>query len=929
MCVIQFKDVWEMYRIKFVANRKVSWDNFWALKGVSFQVKKGEFLGIIGENGAGKSTILKLIAGMLKPDRGEIKVRGEVSGLLELGAGFHLELTGRENICLNARLFGLDQNQIEEKYEQIVSFASLGRFIYAPVKCYSQGMFVRLAFSVAIHMQPDILLIDDILTVGDEYFQGKCIKKLFESKERGETVIVVTHSMSMLRRLCKRAILLKEGRIIKDDVTDRVTPLYSQTVGIKEGVGFLEKGPLNLVFNNGRLFLNWKNRLLTPNSGAYTTFLASNRWHSSLQADWEVDREEGNRLVAKGKFYQLALTVVWRLELADNFEVKWDIEMETQEPIDIREGCTNIMLVNEYTKWFTVQERGEFPFVDDSCKDWQELLSDNVFRKCVGVEARDTNEGKLPALALEHSDYKAVSYAQILNTDYFTNCRVLQYKALGLQNYSATQSDRFIYFSGKIILGIPDVDNYLKGLEDEFTLSYGKLKLIFEKGRGILSYNDLRLSKGFHLDTSLIANGRRYCSRLVQWEVSKEGSNKLIARGCWPDLAVIQIWEIEMNDESSFFWRVSMEVDDEVNIQQQRVQFMCSQDYTHYSSDYAAGGFPGKFLESEIDMAQRCIPDGSVTLLQRDGRLPVLSLSFSGDSNAFAKILNSDFYHKARILRIEEVVPEENVRVLPGKYPCFDVRANLKTDNQTDSVRDDYRLKSLVFSNGVNVENSTNMLQTENLKLIFDKGRGRIFCRGIELTKGLGLYTSVRSQGRWHDSYSKALWRLCEVGRKSTIKVVGKWLHLPLSQYWEIKLGQDNLFEFIVTMKIREEIEADRLQTNLMLSEEYLEWITDRANGPFPSFKKDADDDWQPIWSGDAGTQYIGVDVVEGLEGRPSLPAVRFHPRTISSDWYLNVVNSDIYHRGRVLQYLNPVRRTIPPGEYPYFCGIIPVLLKS
>ncbi|MBU2062941.1 MAG: ATP-binding cassette domain-containing protein, partial [Candidatus Omnitrophica bacterium] len=152
MAVVALKDVWLMHKIPFNIKGEVFLETFWAVRNVSFTVGKGESIGIIGENGAGKSTILRLIAGLLKPDRGQINIVGSIAGLLELGAGFQPELSGRDNIYLNASLFGLQQQQIDKKYAQIVEFANLGKFIYAPVKCYSQGMSVRLAFAIAIHM---------------------------------------------------------------------------------------------------------------------------------------------------------------------------------------------------------------------------------------------------------------------------------------------------------------------------------------------------------------------------------------------------------------------------------------------------------------------------------------------------------------------------------------------------------------------------------------------------------------------------------------------------------------------------------------------------------------------------------------------------------------------------------------------------------
>lgn len=901
MKVVQFKNVWEMYRIKFIIDKQVTWENFWALKDVSFDIEKGETVGVIGENGSGKSTILKLIAGMLKCDRGQILVDGKVSGLLELGAGFQSELTGKENLYLNASLFGLTQSQIDERYEDIVDFAGIGKFFNAPIKCYSSGMFVRLAFSIAIHINPDILLIDDTLVVGDEYFQKKCIKKIFEIKEQGKTIVFVAHDMNMLSRLCKRALFLKEGRIIKDNLIDKVVPFYTQMIGVRRGVGILEKTPLNLIFNNGRLFLSWRNKLLTPNSGAYTVFFIANKWYNSFQADWEVKRENKNKLVAIGKFYQLTLTQVWRLELADNYEVKWDVEMKSEEPLEIQEGCTNIMLTNKYTQWFTALEKGEFPLIDDRDKNWHALLENKAFRKCIGVDAKGIPGNKIPSLVFEQSNALHRSQAQILNTDYLVDCRVLQYKTFSLRNYSVVQANRFIYFSGRITLDISDTDNYLKNLQDEFILSDGKLELTFNNGQCILRYNGINLTKSSHMDTSIYVNGRWYSSDLAQWEVKKEKKNKLIARGIWCNLPIVQIWEIELTGESSFLWKVSMEVNEEVDVQEQRVQFLCREDYKYHFSAYGAGNFPDDFLEVEIDVLQRCIADGTVGLQSRNNQPPALSLKFSKELDNFVKIFNSDFYSKARILRVEKVESEKDTRFLLGEYPCFAIEATLDKDKQEC------------------MEDSVNILKSKRLSFIFDNGKGRIYWDKRELTKRLSLYTSLRSQGRWHDSASSAIWRVGEKN-KDTIKASGKWLHLPINQYWEIKLKEDKFIEFSVKMRVDKQIEVDRLQANLMLSEEYFRWITNKEKGTFPLFKEDVDDDWDCIYS--VGySKCIGV--LENHADKNSLPTVIFSPQKLNSDWCLNIINSDIYHRGRVLQYLNTQKVKILPGEYVYFNGRI------
>lgn len=900
MSIIQFKDVWEIYRIKFVIDGKNSWENFWALKGLSFEVEQGETLGIIGENGAGKSTILKLIAGMLKPDRGEAKVLGKVSGLLELGAGFQSELTGRENIYLNVNLFGISQDQIEKKYEEITSFADIGKFINAPVKCYSQGMFVRLAFAIAIHMDPDILLIDDTLAVGDEYFQKKCIKKIFEIKEKGKTIILVTHDINMLNRLCKRAILLKEGRMVKDDFVDKVTPLYTQIIGSKEGVAVLEKKPLNIVFNNGSLFLNWENKLITPNSGLYTVFTMANKWYSSFQAEWKVERKGENALVARGEFHQVPINQIWQLELNDNYEIKLDIEIDSKEPFEVLEGYTNIMLTGEYSRWFTTLESGKFPPVDEKNKNWQPLLEGNVSRNLIGVAGKEKPDTEIPSLVLRQSNHTFVGYAQIFNADYLSNCKVLQYKTICLNNFLASQSNRINYFTGKIILGIPDIINYLDNLEENSILYNGPLRLVFDNGKCILWYNNINLTKISHMSSSIYANGRWYLSTSANWLV-KKNKNKIIAYGIWYDLAITQIWEIELTSDSTFSWKIDMDVDREVDILEQRAQILCSEVYKYYFSDYGQGSFPDKFVEVEDDMLQRCIPDGVVGIYAQDKQFPGLNINFPRGLDKFAKIFNADFYNKGRILRIEKVESEESVRLLPGHYPCFEINFSLDKDKKLQTER------------------LENKLEIEKLKFIFDNGRGRIYWDGTELTKKLGFYTSLRFEGRRHNSVSSAIWKVEEIN-KARIKALGKWLYLPITQNWDIRLKDNNAIEFQIVMNVFKEIKIDRLQMNLMLLEKYSQWIADKERGCFPLFKGDITDDWQQVYSVDRN-EYIGVS--ERLTNKGLLPSVTFSPQKLNSDWLLNIVNSDIYHRSRVLQYLNSKMISLVPGEYSYACGTI------
>ncbi|GFO55600.1 ABC transporter ATP-binding protein [Geomonas sp. Red276] len=201
-------------------------EEFWALKEVSFQVGQGERIGIIGRNGAGKSTLLKILSRITEPTAGSVRIRGRVASLLEVGTGFHPELTGRENIYLNGAILGMGRGEIRRKFDEIVDFAEIEKFLDTPVKRYSSGMYVRLAFAVAAHLEPEILVVDEVLAVGDAQFQQKCLGKMEEVGREGRTVLFVSHQMGAINRLCGRAILLSEGKVAVDGDVGTVTKAY-------------------------------------------------------------------------------------------------------------------------------------------------------------------------------------------------------------------------------------------------------------------------------------------------------------------------------------------------------------------------------------------------------------------------------------------------------------------------------------------------------------------------------------------------------------------------------------------------------------------------------------------------------------------------------------------------------------------------------
>ncbi len=241
--------------------------DFWALNGVSFSVDRGEVLGIIGKNGAGKSTLLKILSRITLPTTGEIKLRGRVGSLLEVGTGFHPELTGRENVFLNGVILGMKQAEVEEKFDQIVEFAGIGQFLDTPVKRYSSGMQVRLAFAVAAHLEPEILLVDEVLAVGDAEFQKKCLGKMEEvTSKQGRTILFVSHNMKAIEQLCTKCLLLNKGGVEKYGPVREVINYYLDQLSTESRASYQALKEDNLAPEEAELV----SAKLTDSSGTLT-----------------------------------------------------------------------------------------------------------------------------------------------------------------------------------------------------------------------------------------------------------------------------------------------------------------------------------------------------------------------------------------------------------------------------------------------------------------------------------------------------------------------------------------------------------------------------------------------------------------------------------------------------------------------------------
>ena len=285
-------------------------EEYWALRDVSFQVERGEVVGIVGRNGAGKSTLLKLLSRITTPTSGRVEVRGRMGSLLEVGTGFHPELTGRENVYLNGSILGMTRREISAKFDQIVDFSEIGKFLDTPVKRYSSGMYVRLAFAVAAHLEPDILIVDEVLAVGDATFQRRCIDRMSELARGGHTILFVSHNMQLIPRLCDRAVFLQRGQVVEVGPADAVTQHYLDRLLEDSRGGDLRSKPR---VGDGRARFV-RAEVLGPDARPVSVFTSGDDFHVRLEIESEADISEVTLAVAVQSLHGTRIVSGWTRE---------------------------------------------------------------------------------------------------------------------------------------------------------------------------------------------------------------------------------------------------------------------------------------------------------------------------------------------------------------------------------------------------------------------------------------------------------------------------------------------------------------------------------------------------------------------------------------------------------------------------------------
>jgi len=333
-------------------------EEFWALKDVSFDIRQGERVGIIGRNGAGKTTLLKILSRITEPTEGRVSLKGRVASLLEVGTGFHPELTGRENIFLNGAVLGMGRDEIRRRFDEIVSFAEIDKFLDTPVKRYSSGMYVRLAFAVAAHLEPEILLVDEVLAVGDALFQKKCLGKMDSVSREGRTVLFVSHNMGAVRNLCSRNIYLSDGSIKIDGLTDKVIQEYL-TESVQEASSTIELPDLEVDGHGRGVRLSFRD----PAGNGKTSFLIGERWNIILE--FEMRQQTRNVIAAVGMANREMVPILTYWSKPKDLEVGMHrVAFEVKEPLGVNNIQFFVGLSASDSNFYYLPNVGDISIVD-------------------------------------------------------------------------------------------------------------------------------------------------------------------------------------------------------------------------------------------------------------------------------------------------------------------------------------------------------------------------------------------------------------------------------------------------------------------------------------------------------------------------------------------------------------------------------------
>lgn len=773
-----------------------------ALEGIELNIKRGEAVGIIGENASGKTTILRIISRITVPTTGELEVNGKVAGLLDLGAGFHSELTGRENIYLDAALYGMSRKEIDGAYEKIVEFSGLGDFINAQVKTYSQGMLVRLGFAIAIHVDPDIFLIDDSLAVGDEEFQRKCLKKVFELKEQGKTIIVVSHDLDSISRICERGILLKSGRIVKDDSIHKVIMRYIEAVGDKNSIASIDKGRISVIFNSGKIILLWDGKPITKNFGGYASLQFLDKWIMSWQGKWQVVENTDYSLKVQGLFdkygVKLELACFLQGERLMNFNLKLEVPTQTS----LKKAGFGFMVSEEYNRYLNGQNIEPIQAIDKSAKEWTDIYRTDEYNAPIMLISRDS----MPVLNIRFASHEWAGFSLIQNTAEELNARIMQTQISPPQAFALSGEESSIVESSCRLELMSEED--FKGLIhkriEESTIASGRLKVQLKDNGIQIFFDETELTKSNGLSLGFYHKSRFFDLFAGLWSLTKNASETLSICSSFQEMGLKAECLLQLA-EDSLRWNIDIKSEKSIEDHRLITGLYLSEKYRKYFTGVHDYEFPasGEHVE-KIDLLAG--ETDFIGLMAGNDELP--SLVFESLQPGMLELQNSGIDSPGRILMQEVVDRSTNGRIV-----------FLETPEQKSGFLIDKKKKH-AKSTG---------LSNDQLRLEFNENNINIYSGESKITVGEGFSSGVYFNGRWYEST-----QLKKQIRKEgdTLKVLIERRLPRLSELWEISLKAKKI-QWITKIQSEEKLSDVHYKAGIVLNSEYGQWAHSFSEGQF------------------------------------------------------------------------------------------------
>ena len=580
------------------------------LQDIDLVVEAGESIGLIGRNGSGKSTLLKILGGVTLPTSGRVKVRGHVASLLELGAGFHSMLTGRENVYLNAGLMGVRHRQVDAVFDQILEFSGIAEFIDQPVDTYSSGMYVRLAFSIAVHSNPDVFLVDEVLAVGDEEFQRKCRVKIGELKEQKKTIVFVSHDLGIVGSLCDRVMLLKDGRMVQRATPQETINYYLRQVGLQTGVHAMKNGAHEVLFNQGRLTLYHNGLELTAPAGLTLVVASLGQFHAAAQADWGITGRSSQQCTAVAALPRLPMRLHWQLHVEED-GLSWTIAVEILSPVSVEGIMLQLQWPLAYAQIFLGILEADFPEIGPNQTVWQHVAGPSFSSPATWL--LPGTEDNLPPLAVELAAQHDRLQADAFNSDYLSGARVLQYTipfatselplqpgtlaiaTLRVRPVDDRKGEDRAALNSALAARLRNeqqaAEQQLRQEMVERTVHLGTAWAYLHGGIIRLYQDGQELTAKVHWHTQLRVQGVWVMSHSLTWEETRREGETLRGRATSPRFPYVEHWTLGLR-EGRFHLRVEIEALRILEVDEFNVSIGLKPLYTLWQTPHETGEFP-------------------------------------------------------------------------------------------------------------------------------------------------------------------------------------------------------------------------------------------------------------------------------------------------------------------------------------------------